>query len=176
MPVRSKRAAFQFIGMIGLAAQQRVFEAAQSVLKAASFIGIVQNTKGCMLILQNHGRDVRLSPTKLALASAMHIRQQCIKIIDPPVHIDGLKGVNWTLTSGILRLGGKKRDSDPQQQQPHVEQQQEHVQQQQHVEQQENIQEQEHVERLDLYDYDKGCFDFNLERLDPDWISFENGD
>jgi len=111
MVFRTKRAALLFVGMFGDAAEARVFAAGCQVLKDMSFVGIVSDRRGCMMVLQRGGKDIQLLSLRTKLAKKLDIVITQILVVSPPTAKDALTNVVWSLTEGTLRLAGKSKRS-----------------------------------------------------------------
>jgi len=109
---RTKRAAFLFEHMNGPAAQTQVFAAGCSVVTGLNFVGVVAQTRGCVLVLQRGGVDIRLQTVRSALAVKLHLVAEHIEILNYPEIKILLKNVVWVNTEGALNLGGAAKNAE----------------------------------------------------------------
>jgi len=106
MVYKTKRAAFRFDGMMGAKAEKSIITAALETIKGLTFVGIISDRRGCMMVCQRGGLDIRLQYARRGLCIKLQMPQDQIKIVKSPIGKNEMENITWSRTDGTLRLGG----------------------------------------------------------------------
>jgi len=109
MTCKTKRPALQFNGMVGEEAEERVFLAAQKIVKGLTFVGIASDIRGCIAVLQRGGKEFVLESLQITLANELEIPYYDIKVIKPPTGANNLTNVTWSRSKGSLKMAGRPK-------------------------------------------------------------------
>jgi len=109
---RTKRAAYLFEHMDGPDAQAQVFAAGKAAIADLNFVGVISQTRGCVLILQRSGLDIKVKSVWSTLAIQLHMIPEQIKVVPATEAKDMLKNVVWSMSEGTLKLGGRAKKVD----------------------------------------------------------------